>query len=133
MANVVVVDDDADAAEALGEIMTAEGHDVRLAFDGREALTLIEARYPDVVLMDVEMPVLDGPGLACGLVAHDCGMEDIPLVLLSGVDDLAAVAKRVGTPYHLTKPYRYEPLLELVRRALRERRAPTPSASSPGP
>lgn len=53
----------------------------------------------------------------------------VPIVLLSGAPDLTAVAARVGTLYHLAKPYTYETLMSLVQRALTERAAPRP----PGP
>lgn len=124
MANVLIVDDDADAADALAEIMRGEGHEVRVGFDGAEGLRLIEERRPDLVLLDVEMPVLDGPGMAYQMFVHNCGMENIPVVLVSGVAELAIVAARVGTPYFLGKPFRYERLLEMVERALRERTPP---------
>lgn len=124
MANVLIVDDDADAADALAQIMRGEGHEVRVGFDGAEGFRLIEERCPDLVLLDVEMPVLDGPGLAYQMFVHDCGMENIPVVLVSGVAELANLASRVGTPYFLAKPFRYERLLEVVEDALRERIPP---------
>lgn len=124
MADILVVDDDADIAEALAEVMVDEGHLVRVAFDGAGGVREVDARVPDLILLDVDMPVLDGPGMVHVLSVHNAGQEKIPIVLLSGVSQLAAVARQVGTPYYLGKPYRFEPLLALIERALDERTPP---------
>ena len=128
MADVLVVDDDSDIADVLAEIMMGEGHEVRVALDGEAGVREVHARAPDVILLDVDMPVLNGPGMAYVLLVHDAGLEKIPIVLLSGVPHLVAVARQVGTPYFLGKPYKYDALVALVDRALRERTPPVPGA-----
>lgn len=127
MADVLIIDDDLDAAEILAEVMRAEGHDVRVGYDGQEGLRLLRERIPELVLLDVEMPVLDGPGMAYEMFLRDAGLDDVPIVFLSGVPNLADVAAAAGTPYFASKPYRYEPIMALVARALRERVAPRPT------
>jgi two-component system cell cycle response regulator DivK len=126
MADVLVIDDDIDSADVLAEIMMDAGHDVRIGYNGQEGLRLAAERVPALALLDVEMPILDGPGMAYEMFLHDMGMELVPVILLSGVPDLDRVAAEVGTPYYLGKPYRYEQLLALVKRALAERIAPKP-------
>lgn len=126
MADLLIIDDDIDSAEVLAEIMRAQGHDVRVGHDGREGLRLADARRPDVALLDVEMPLLDGPGLANEMLLHNFGLQNVPVIFLSGVNNLSDVAARVGTPYFLSKPYRFERLLSILDRALSERRAPHP-------
>ena len=103
-----------------------DGHAVRIANDGRQGLAMIHQRYPDVVLLDVEMPELTGPQMAYAVFLHDVGAECIPIVLLSGVLDLKDVAAAVGTPYYLSKPYTLDGVERLVHRALSERRPPHP-------
>lgn len=125
-ATVLVVDDDDDLAWIVGEVLAAEGFVVRRARDGVDGLRLLEAALPDVVLMDVEMPHLTGPELSYRMLLRDLGMDAVPVVLVSGVAELDEVARRVGTPYHLAKPYDLDELLTLLRRALDERRAPNP-------
>ncbi len=132
MADVLIIDDDIDSADVLAEMMRAEGHDVRIGYNGREGFRLARERTPQVALLDVEMPLLDGPGMAYQMLVHDMGLELVPVVLLSGVPNLREVAAQVGTPYFLAKPYRYHQLLALVARALSERIAPHP-APPPGP
>ncbi len=126
MADLLIIDDDIDVAEVLGEMMSAEGHQVRVGYNGADGLRLVHERVPDLALLDVEMPVLGGPGMAYQMYIRDHGLEKIPVVLLSGVVNLGEVAAQVGTPYFLAKPCRYTPLLELVRRVLVERIAPVP-------
>lgn len=126
MADILVVDDDPDAAEALTEVLRFEGHRVRAAFDGQEGLREVHARMPDLLLLDVDMPVLDGPGMAYAMLVHDMGQEDVPIVLVSGVPNLPEIAQRVGTPYLVEKPFRYERLVAMVARALAERIPPRP-------
>lgn len=126
MAKCLIVEDDPDIGESLSSILDDEGYKVRIAHDGREGLDEISKEIPDIVLLDVEMPVLNGPDMAYELFIQDCGKEFIPIVLLSGVANLKQVAEQVGTPYFLAKPYSIDRLLNLVQRALTEKRAPVP-------
>lgn len=123
MPDILLVDDDADFVELLSELLRIEGHRVRTARNGREGLERLAERRSDVVLLDVEMPVLGGPGMVDAIRVRDRGLEKIPVVLTSGVEDLREVAAQVGTPYFLGKPYAVEALLALIERALAERRA----------
>jgi CheY-like chemotaxis protein len=127
VADLLVVEDNPDIAEPLVAFLADLGHRVEAASDGEEGMKHLDGgKLPDLVLLDVEMPGLDGPGMAHRMLVEDLGKDRIPLILLSGVMDLYKVAASVGTPYFLTKPYRVEALLELLDRALVERRPPHP-------
>lgn len=130
MAHILIVDDDRELVEALSDVLEAEGHTVCRASDGKEGLTQLVAEHPDVVLCDVEMPVLDGPGMAKRILVHDAGAEKIPLVLLSGVRDIGRLARTLGTPYFLGKPYEVDRLLALLERVLVERTPPNPPSAA---
>ena len=128
MASVLIVDDDPDLLEVTQELLKAAGHEVRVGRSGQQGLRcLSQATLPDCVLLDVEMPVLNGPQMAHEMLRHDAGEEKIPIVLVSGRKDLPEVAARMGTPYFLAKgSANYaELVVELVGRALGERRAPS--------
>lgn len=131
MADLLIVDDDADIAELLGEALAHHGHHVRIARDGMEGLSELASRMPDAVLLDVEMPILDGPDMACQMFLRNCGLESIPIILLSGVVDLERIAARVGTPYFLGKPYALSAIRALCDRALAERTPPAPTLDGP--
>ena len=128
MANVLIVDDDYDMAEASKDLLESAGHVVRVGHGGEEGLTCLStAPLPDCVLLDVDMPVLNGPGMAHQMLLHDAGEEKIPIVLVSGRRDLPDIAARMGTPYFLVKACADygDILLAMVGRAVSERRAPT--------
>jgi DNA-binding NtrC family response regulator len=129
MADVLIVDDDMDVADLLGELLVERGHLIRIARNGEEGLRALSPRAPDVVLLDIEMPVLDGPGMAYQMFLRNCGMEAVPIVLLSGIVALDRVAARVGTPYFLAKPYAPDAVISLCEKALAERTAPRPKES----
>ncbi|HEY1587266.1 MAG TPA: hypothetical protein VGH63_16335, partial [Polyangia bacterium] len=80
----------------------------------------------DLAVLDVEMPLLDGPSMAYRMFVHNCGLENIPIVLVSGVFDLPHVAARVGTPYFSAKPFDTAEMMSLVDRALTEHALPRP-------
>ena len=98
LADLLVIDDDLDGADALAEILRTEGHEVRVGYNGEDGLRLARERLPDMALLDVEMPLLDGPGMAHQMFIHDMGMELVPVVLLSGAVNLRQVAATVGVP-----------------------------------
>jgi len=125
MANLILVDDDRDIADTLAEFLREQGHHVRIAANGAEGLRLLDEGHPDAVLLDVEMPVLDGPRMAHSMFLYDLGREQVPILFLSGVADLERVAAHVGTPYYLPKPFSLDRLLHMLTRVLRERAAPT--------
>jgi CheY-like chemotaxis protein len=127
MASVLIVDDQSDIVEISTELLESAGHRVRSGRNGEEGLKSLDAGpLPDCVLLDVEMPVLNGPGMAHQMLLHDAGEECIPILLVSGREDLADIARCVGTPYFLAKatPDYGRALLAILDRALRERRAP---------
>jgi DNA-binding NtrC family response regulator len=126
MAHLLLVDDDDAIVEALGEMLRQEGHVVRSASTGEEGLRALRASpLPDAVVLDVDMPVLSGPGMAHKMLLHDAGEEKIPIILMSGRDDLPEIAQRMGTSYALRKPATIDAFQELLDRALSERRAPS--------
>jgi CheY-like chemotaxis protein len=128
MANILIVDDDLDIVDVSKELLESAGYGIRVGHNGAEGMaSLSGAPLPDCVLLDVDMPVLDGEGMAHQMLLHDAGEEKIPILLVSGRSDLRAVAARVGTPYFITKASAgyAEVLVKTIERALAERRAPT--------
>jgi PAS domain S-box-containing protein len=113
---VLVADDNRDAADSLGLILGMGGHEVRVAHGGREALELAAAFRPDVVLLDIGMPDLNGYETARALRAAPGG-ERLELIALTGwghPDDKRRAAE-AGFDRHLTKPVDPGELEELLR------------------
>ena len=125
MAHLLLVDDDDDIVELFARFLRSAGHEVRSASTGEEGLQALQAApLPDLVVLDVDMPVLGGPGMAHKMLLHDAGEESIPILLMSAREDLPQIAAQMGTQYFLRKPADSALFLEILDRALREHCAP---------
>jgi CheY-like chemotaxis protein len=82
MPTILVVEDELDVATMIGTVLEDEGYEVILARHGREALDILAARRPDLVLSDLMMPVMDGYALLAAMQAN-FEWQSIPLVLVS--------------------------------------------------
>ena len=110
---VLVVDDDPDIRELLFTALEDEGFEVVPAGNGQEALAIIETFRPDVIVLDLMMPVMDGWQFAAELRARD---EDIPIVLLSAARDLRTHAKALSAAEIIEKPFDLSELLPKIAR-----------------
>lgn len=86
MAYLLIVDDDVDGREALCRWLQAAGHEVDCLSDGREALASILARLPDLVILDLLMPEMDGPTLL-EIMRSYLRLQSLPVVVLTGLPD----------------------------------------------
>jgi two-component system C4-dicarboxylate transport response regulator DctD len=118
MASLLLVDDDADLRALLAELLEMAGHDVTTACNGVEGLRALDVRFPQVVVSDLEMPLLDGAAMVYRMFIDDVGRENIPIIMVSAAPTLTAVAAAIGTPYFLTKPFPVAALLAMVDRVL---------------
>lgn len=92
---VCLIDDEADVREMYTIALTAEGFDVISADNGETGLALIRAEHPDIILLDLQMPVSDGFDVLTSLSA-DKDIAKIPVIILSNTDNEEAF-KKVGT------------------------------------
>jgi DNA-binding response OmpR family regulator len=132
MADLVVVDDDADTAEFLSLVLTMHGHRVRIAHDGEAGLRLLRERLPDVLLVDVQLPMLDGAEVVRRIAAESLGAGRLVIVVMSARDDLPDVALRIGTPHVLAKPCTESTVIVAVERALASVLVDGPGSSGAG-
>jgi CheY-like chemotaxis protein len=117
---VLVVDDSADAAESLSMILQARGHQVRTAHDGPAALRAAADFRPEVVLLDIGLPRIDGYEVARRLRGEG-GLKDALLVALTGYgqDEDRRRAEEAGFDEHLTKPANLTVLQDLLTSRVR--------------
>ena len=111
---MLVVDDDPDILDALSEILEVEGYEVQRARNGREALQRLERGLPDLVLLDVMMPVMDGWEFARSLSPA----ARPPIIVLSADRNVSSRARELGAVEWLAKPFELSQLLAAVRRAV---------------
>jgi UDP-3-O-acyl N-acetylglucosamine deacetylase len=131
MATVLVVDDEGEIRTSLRGVLSDEGLRVLEAEDGRRALTLVRSERPELVLLDVWMPEVDGIELLRSLQDE----PDRPQVIMisgHGSIETAVQATKLGAFDFIEKPFSIDALLQVVNRAL-EHRAMATHATTPGP
>jgi DNA-binding NtrC family response regulator len=108
---ILVTDDSADHLAILAATLDAPDHDLLVAQSGASALRIAEATPPDLVLLDVRMPGIDGYE-TCRRLRAMPGLADVPVIFVSGLDhaDDRATAFRAGGSDYLVKPYAHEEL-----------------------
>ena len=113
---ILIADDEPDLLELLQLNLKVEGHDVQTACDGTQALEQALARRPDLVVLDVMMPGMDGLEVLRALRSEP-GYANLPVVLLSarGSDPEIFEGWRSGANYYITKPFQIEELVEFVQ------------------
>jgi two-component system CheB/CheR fusion protein len=127
-ARVLMVEDNPDAAESLVMILELLGHHVRVVHDGIAALETARANVPDIMLVDIGLPGMDGYEVARS-IRRDAALKDIVLVALTGYGrpEDRAQALASGFDYHLVKPVDLDALGDLVARLRAPTRAGGPS------
>ncbi len=121
---VLVVDDNVDAADAIGTLLEVLGHDVTLAYDGPAALAAAAAAPPELVLLDIGLPGMDGYAVAARLRAD--GHDRATLVALTGYgqDDHLRRTSEAGFDHHLVKPLDFDTLGGITARLCASPRDP---------
>ena len=109
---MLVVDDDKGIREFVSTALADEGYDVTEATDGQEALDRVAQRRPDVILLDMRMPVMDGWEFA--RTYRERPGPHAPIVILTAALDVAKDAQEIGADGFLAKPFQLDDLLELV-------------------
>ena len=110
---VLIVDDDPETLFAERQLLAESGFRVVEARDGAEALQVVQDDPPAVVVLDIQMPGMDGPSFARTLRA---ALRRVPLVILTGAPDPKREADRCNAEAYLAKPFDARELVNVVRR-----------------
>ncbi len=123
MALILVVDDEPEIVQLVSRMMEGRGHRVSVARDGQEALAAVERERPDLIIIDLNLPKLDGFEVTKRLRAADA-TRDLPIVMMTAAFPTVADADRgitVGADEYVVKPFLREVLLHNVERLLARR------------
>jgi CheY-like chemotaxis protein len=113
---ILVVDDNEDAADSMALLLELDGHEVRIARDGLHAVEAAAQWTPDVVLLDIGLPQLDGYEVARRIRAQRHGVNGVMLIAITGwgQDEDRRRSRDAGFNAHLTKPVDYGDLNKLL-------------------
>ncbi len=111
--SILIVDDDADGRAWVQGLLEARGYETVLAEDGSEALARARLFHPNLILLDMRMPVMDGRAFRAAQV-HDPDIADIPIVCMSAEHDIVNVARSLDAAACLRKPVDPAELLDMI-------------------
>jgi signal transduction histidine kinase len=118
-ANILVVDDTPDNLRLLSVMLTGEGYEVRKALNGKMALTACQKVLPDLILLDINMPGMDGYEV-CKILKADEKTCEIPIIFISALDDVLDKVKAfdVGGVDYITKPFQGAEVISRIKNQL---------------
>jgi chemosensory pili system protein ChpA (sensor histidine kinase/response regulator) len=116
---VLVVDDSVTVRKVTTRLLERHGFEVSTAKDGMHAMEVLQDEKPDVMLLDIEMPRMDGFEVA-SLVRHDARLQDVPIIMITSRtgDKHRERAMSIGVNEYMGKPFQEEALLENIQRFL---------------
>lgn len=111
---VLVADDDPVTVELVRTTLQSQGYEVLTAQDGEEALEALKTRTPDLILLDIQMPKMDGYAFIMKKLS-DPAMTDIPVIVLTAMAKTEPLFKRHGVMAYLLKPINTQDLLDKIQ------------------
>jgi two-component system response regulator VicR len=112
---ILIVEDDPKSMTLTKDLLKISGYETIQAFDGQQGVAMAKSAHPDLILMDIMMPKMDGYA-ACSAIKADKSTSKIPVIMLTavGYDLNKKLAKQFGAQGHLTKPYSRKDLMDAI-------------------
>jgi DNA-binding response OmpR family regulator len=114
---ILIIDDEEGFRDGVADLLGMEGYTVSVARDAVDAVRVLPEFRPDVILLDLLMPHLDGEAFLRGMEGLPARSK-VPVVLISAKDDLAAIASKTGAAGYLSKPFESSQLLSLLEKVM---------------
>ena len=116
---ILIVEDEESLLKLESILLTSKGYDVRGASNGQEALDAIAEEKPDLVLLDIMLPEIDGFEV-CQKIKDDPDTRDIPVIMLTAKKSREDMARgeKVGADWYITKPFKSVMVIETIQRFL---------------
>ena len=113
---ILIVDDIPKNLQVLSNILNIEGYQISFASNGKQALSILETTIPDIILLDIMMPEMDGFEV-CKLIKSNSFTQNIPIIFLTGKADTDDIVKglKLGAVDYITKPFNSAELLSRIR------------------
>jgi len=117
--NILIVDDVVDNLNMLADMLEDQGHDVRIAMSGKSALESVDEVPPDLILLDIQMPGMNGYQVCEHLKANEA-TRDIPVIFLSALSETSDILKgfEVGGVDYVSKPFQFREVVARVQSQL---------------
>ncbi len=114
MKKILIVDDEQDIVESLQFVLETAGYDCHCAYDGEEGLNLAREVLPDLIILDVMMPKINGFKI-CRLLKYDNKYKNIPILMLTArsQEEDKLIGEETGADEYITKPFEID---EIVRK-----------------
>jgi len=112
---IAVIDDEKDIADAISDFLEARNFEVSSAYNGRSGLEMIRTEMPDLIVLDIMMPEMDGRDVLIEL-KKDVYTRNIPVIILSAKDESFEedLGMDLGAAYYETKPFRMKDLVKSI-------------------
>ena len=116
---VLIADDEADIVETLQFMLESDGFEVLTAYDGEEALNVARRAIPDVILLDVMMPKINGYKVS-RLLKFDKKFQDIPILMITArsQEEDKLIGEETGADEYITKPFEISNVIDLINKHL---------------
>ncbi len=117
MLKVLIIEDEMDIAELLKINLTKQGWEISIANDGYKAVNLIVSNKPDVIILDLGLPYLEGD-IVLSMFNEKKITENIPVIITSAKDekDIIAAQQKIGAKAYMRKPVDIDKLVELIKK-----------------
>ncbi len=127
---ILLVDDEPSIVKMVGKRLEVEGFEVLIAIDGQEGLTKAQAEQPDLIILDLMLPTLNGYEV-CTMLKQDTRYQNIPIILFTAKaqDKDEKLGMECGANAYVRKPFRAQELLERIRGLIAPSAAPPASAT----
>lgn len=116
---ILIIEDETDIIEALKLRLGANGYEVLVSTDGAEGLNRARSEKPDLIILDIRLPKMDGYKV-CRILKYDENFSKIPIIMLTARVQQADIrqGEEAGADIYMTKPYKSEELLENIKKLL---------------
>ena len=112
---ILIADDDRGLTHLLNAYLVEKGYTTVIAHDGAEALTLLEREHPDLIVLDVVMPKVNGYDFLFEMRKVEDALK-VPVIVLTGKPDMADIFKVEGVVEYLVKPFTPQELMEKIKK-----------------